>query len=71
MARDADPAELVIDALQAVGKSRVTEVVIAKLREFVHTHNLRKKLLLHSKRAPAWVLSIIDSIVTEARDADG
>ncbi len=44
LARDADPAELVIDALQAIGKPNITEVEIAKLRTFVREHDLAKRL---------------------------
>lgn len=57
-----DPAELVIDALQAIGITHITDVEIAKLREFVQEHNLAKKLRQRSRRAPSWMLPVIDKI---------
>ncbi|MHB8152348.1 MAG: hypothetical protein ACYDG3_04650 [Bacillati bacterium] len=52
-----------IDALQATGRLHITDMEIAKLREFVTEHNLAKKLRQCSKRAPAWMLPIIDGIL--------
>lgn len=65
LARDADPAELVIDALRAVGKQRVTASEIATLRQFVREHDLAKKLKLRARRAPSWMLRYIDQILAE------
>jgi hypothetical protein len=65
LARDADPAELVIDALQALGKRRITSKEITTLRHFVHEHNLEKKLKRRAQRVPAWMLSHIDQILAE------
>lgn len=66
-----DPGELVIDALQALGKAHVTYVEIAKLREFVREHGLRKKLQQRARRAPSWMLPIIDAILSEDKDKRG
>jgi hypothetical protein len=59
-----DPAELVIDALQAIGKAHITELEIVKLREFVRGRKLAKKLRQRARRAPSWILPIIDEILT-------
>jgi hypothetical protein len=61
-----DPAELVIDALQAIGRAHITEVEIAKLREFVQEHNLAKTLRQRARRAPSWMLPVIDKILAKA-----
>ena len=66
-----DPAELVIDALQAIGRVHITDVEIAKLREFVQEHNLAKKLRQYARRAPSWMLPIIDKILVKARPTHG
>ncbi len=66
LARDADPAELVIDALQAIGKPNITEVEIAKLRAFVREHDLAKRLKQRMGRAPSWMLPMIDEILVWA-----
>jgi len=66
LARDADPAELVIDALQAIGKQRVTAKEIAKLREFVLKHGLAKKLKQRARRASSWMVPLIDDILAES-----
>jgi Family of unknown function (DUF6088) len=71
LTRDADPAELVIDALQAIGKSHITEVEIAKLRTFVREHDLTKKLRQRTGRAPSWMLPLIDQILSQENDARG
>ncbi|HLJ74009.1 MAG TPA: DUF6088 family protein [Thermoanaerobaculia bacterium] len=71
LARDTNPAELVIDALQAIGKAHITEREVAKVREFVHEHGLEKKLRQRARRAPSWMLPIIDDILAENHDADG
>jgi hypothetical protein len=71
LARDANPAELVIDALQAIGKAHTTEREVAKLREFVHEYGLEKKLRQRSRRAPSWMLPIIDDILSEDHDTNG
>ncbi|HEY2473546.1 MAG TPA: DUF6088 family protein [Candidatus Cybelea sp.] len=63
LARDADPAELVIDALQAIGKRRVTSVEIATLRQFVQEHGLAKKLKRRAQRAPTWMVPFVDEIL--------
>ncbi len=60
-----DPAELVIDALRAIGKAHVTEAEIAKLRAFAREHKLRKRLRQRARRAPAWMLAVIDNILTD------
>ena len=65
LARDADPAELVIDALQALGKHRITSKEISTLRHFVHQHALAKKLKRRAQRVPAWMVSHIDQILAE------
>lgn len=69
LARDADPAELVIDALQAIGKAHITGVEIAKLRSFVHENGLAKRLKQRASRAPSWMLPLIDEILTEEKEA--
>lgn len=71
LARDTNPAELVIDALQAIGKAHITEREVAKVREFVHEHGLEKTLRQRSRRAPSWMLPIIDDILSEDHDAHG
>ncbi len=71
LARDMNPAELVIDALQAIGKAHVTKREVAKVRDFVHEHGLEKKLRQRARRAPSWMLPIIDEILSEDHDADG
>jgi hypothetical protein len=71
LARDANPAELVIDALQAIGKAHITEREIAKVREFVREHGLEKRLRQRARRAPSWMLPIIDDILAEDYDANG
>lgn len=71
LARDTNPAELVIDALQAIGKANITKREVAKVREFVHEHGLEKKLRQRARRAPSWMLPIIDDILAEDHDADG
>jgi hypothetical protein len=63
LARDANPAELVIDALRATGKQRITASEIATLRQFVREHHLAKKLKLRARRAPSWMLRYIDEIL--------
>lgn len=71
LARDADPAELVIDALQAIGKPNITEVEIAKLRAFVREHDLVKRLKQRMGRAPSWMLPMIDEILADAKKTHG
>jgi hypothetical protein len=71
LARDANPAEHVIDALQAIGKAHITPREITKVREFVREHGLENKLRERTRRAPSWMLPIIDDILSEDRDADG
>jgi hypothetical protein len=71
LARDRNPAELVIDALQAIGKAHITEREVAKVREFVHEHGLEKKLRQRARRAPSWMLPIIDDVLSEDHDRDG
>lgn len=63
LARDADPAELVIDALQAIGQANITDVEIAKLRAFVREHDLAKRLKQRAGRASSWMLPLIDEIL--------
>jgi len=63
LARDADPAELVIDALQALGKAHITDTEVSKLREFVKNNGLAKTLRQRARRAPSWMLPIIDRIL--------
>lgn len=71
LARDADPGELVIDALQAIGKKHITEVEIVKLREFVREHGLAKRLRQRASRAPSWMLPFIDDILAQGKDERG
>jgi hypothetical protein len=71
LAPDTNPAELVIDALQAIGKAHITEREVAKVREFVLEHRLEKKLRQRARRAPSWMLPIIDDILAEDRDTGG
>ncbi|MHB8145142.1 MAG: DUF6088 family protein, partial [Vulcanimicrobiaceae bacterium] len=66
-----DPAELVIDALHAVGRAHITDVEIVKLREFVQEHNLARKLRQRARRAPSWMLPVIDKILAKAQEAHG
>ncbi len=63
LARDADPAELVIDALQAIGQANITEIEIARLRAFVREHDLAKRLKQRVRRAASWMLPLIDEIL--------
>jgi hypothetical protein len=65
LAPDADPAELVIDALHAVGKKRITSAEIAKLRNFVRQEGLSRKLKRRAKRAPTWMLPFIAEIIED------
>jgi hypothetical protein len=65
LAPDAEAAELVIDALQALGKSRITAADVAKLREFVLQHSLGKKLKRRAQRAPAWTVPYLDAIMAK------
>lgn len=67
LAPDADPAELVIDALKAIGRAGVTEKEITKLREFVRDHGLAKKLKQRSRRVPSWMVAFIDDILAERK----
>ncbi len=71
LARDTNPAELVIDALQAIGKAHITKREVEKVREFVREHGLEKKLRQRARRSPLWMLRIIDDILAENHDADG
>lgn len=71
LARDADPAELVIDALQAVGKANVTGIEIAKLRAFVREHDLAKRLRQRMGRAPSWMLPLIEDVLAGAEGERG
>lgn len=71
LALDDNPAELVIDALQAIGKSNITEIEIAKLRAFVREHDLAKRLKQRAGRAPSWMLSLIDDILAEEKKTHG
>lgn len=66
-----DPAELVIDALHAIGKAHITDVEVAKLREFVREHRLKKELRQRARRAPSWMLPIIDEILSDGRENRG
>lgn len=66
-----DPAELVIDALRAIGKAHVTEAEIAKLRAFALEHKLQKRLRQRARRAPSWMLAIIDNILTDDKTSHG
>jgi hypothetical protein len=65
LAPDADPAELVIDALQSLGKKHITSKEISTLRRFVRQHDLATKLKHRAQRAPAWMVSYIDQILAE------
>jgi hypothetical protein len=71
LARDADPAELVIDALQAIGKKNITEVEVAKLRAFVREHDLVKRVRQRAGRGPSWTLPIIDDILADEGETHG
>jgi len=53
----------VIDALQAIGKRRITPKEIATLRDFVRQHGLAKKLKRRAQRAPAWMVPYIDNVL--------
>jgi hypothetical protein len=66
-----DPAELVIDALHAIGKAHITEVEIAKLREFVREHKLAERLRQRARRAPSWMLPLLDEILAAHAMPDG
>jgi Family of unknown function (DUF6088) len=63
LARGDDPAELVVDALSAIGRENIAEKDIAALRRFVHEHHLEHKLRRRSKRAPSWMLPYLDVIL--------
>jgi hypothetical protein len=65
LARDADPAELVIDALQALGKGRITAKEIDSLRDFVREHDLAKKLRRRAQRVPVWLVPYIDAVLAK------
>jgi hypothetical protein len=71
LARDTNPAELVIDALQAIGRAHITKREVTKVREFVQERGLEKKLRQRARRAPSWMLPIIDDILSDDRDTDG
>ena len=71
LARDTNPAELVIDALRAIGKAHITQREVAKVREFVREHGLEMKLRQRARRAPSWMLPIIDDILAEGYDVNG
>jgi hypothetical protein len=72
LAGDADdPAELVIDALQAIGKLHVTGADLAKLRGFVQEHGLAKNLRKRARRASSWVLPFIDKILAADDETHG
>ncbi len=71
LARDADPAELVIDALQAIGKPHISETEIGKLRSFVRKHGLAKRLRQRASRAPSWMLPLIDDILADENEVSG
>lgn len=71
LARDADPAELVIDAMQAIGKTHITDVEIVKLRSFVHEHGLAKRLKQRASRAASWMLPLIDEILAKGEEEHG
>lgn len=66
LARDADPAELVIDALQTIGKRHITPKEITALRKFVREHDLARKLKRRGSRVPTWMVPYIDEILTDA-----
>ena len=66
-----DPAELVIDALQAIGRAHITDTDITKLREFVQEHNLAKKLRQRGRRAPSWMLPVIDKVLAKTQETNG
>lgn len=69
LARDGDPAELIIDALQAMGKPNITDVEIAKLRTFVRERGLARRLRQRARRAPSWMLPLIDHILAPEAEA--
>jgi hypothetical protein len=66
LARTDEPAELVIDALQSLGKRRISPADIRTLREFVREHSLGRKLKESAKRAPIWMLPYIDALLVKA-----
>ena len=66
LARDADPAELVIDALQTMGRRHITPKEITVLRKFVREHDLARKLKRRGSRVPTWMVPYIDEILTDS-----
>ena len=63
LAVDDEPSELVIDALKALGKDRITSKEISTLRAFVRQHDLGRMLKRRAKRAPVWMVPLIDDIL--------
>jgi Family of unknown function (DUF6088) len=61
-----EPAELVIDALQSLGKRRISQADIQTLRDFVREHRLGPTLRESAKRAPIWMLPYIDALLVKA-----
>ena len=68
LGRDADPAELIIDGLRAIGRRNITSKDIATLRRFVREHNLQRKLKARARRVSAWMVPFVDEILTEGED---
>ena len=68
LARDADPAALIIDGLRAIGRRNITSKEIATLRRFVREHDLQRKLKARAKRVPAWMVPFVDQILTEGKE---
>jgi hypothetical protein len=61
--RQDNPTELVIDALKAIGKNRVDDKHVRRLRRFVMENALVDDLRRRSERAPQWMLPIIDRVI--------
>lgn len=55
---------LVIQALKALGKERVTDLFLAKIQETL-TCNEKKKLLIEAKTASSWIIKAIQKICEE------
>jgi hypothetical protein len=63
VSHDADPTDLIINALKGIGPEHITDTHVQKLRRFVQEHDLVSKLQRRaSQRAPQWMILIIDRI---------
>lgn len=71
LARDGNLAELIIDALRGIGRARISKRDLAKVRDLVRKHKIAKDLRQRARRAPSWMVPIIDNILSKASEANG